>query len=69
MYFILLTCGALLDETVDISGPFQPIKRSSYALKSGFNAGMAADRGSVNFGHNSVVEVIHCWHKNLVAEE
>jgi len=67
--FVLLTCWALLDKMVDVAGPFRPIKRSNYVLKSGFNAKMAADRGSVEFGHVSVAEVIHCWHKNLVVEE
>ena len=54
---------------MDVSGPFRLIKRSSYTLKRGFNVGMAACRGSVKFDHDAVAKVMHCRHKNLMAEE
>jgi len=67
--FVFLTYGTLLDEKVDVSGPFRPIEGSGYALESGLDAEVATVRGSMELRHDTLAKVVCCWHKNLVAKK
>lgn len=58
MYLFFWHTEPLLDEAMDVPGPFRPVEGGGYTLEGRFNTGMAAIRGSLKLRHDALVKFL-----------